>query len=313
LSWTEKFGGEYRNIVKAHLRNFAGAKEKFGNIDIMNAHVSYPAGFSAMKINEQHNVPYIITEHMGPFPFDKFITDGKLSYKISEPLMKADEIIAVSNFLSGQITSFGIKKLAVIPNMFNEKLFYQVSKDKNRDAISFLTVSALIESKGIKNLMDGILLSVKMSPNNKFIIAGTGPLENYLDEFILNNSLSQKVTLIKNPSRAAVIKLFRECDAFILPSSIESFGIVYVEAMACGNPVIATDCGGPADFVNSETGILIPPDNVEEIANAIITMGNNINKYDTEKIRKYYMDNFSFKVVCSKIVSLYEEIIKSNA
>ena len=312
VTYSEKLGGEINNIVKAHSENFKHALNKFGKIDIIHAHVSYPAGYAAMKLKNKFKVPYIITEHMGPFPFDIFIVDGKISDKISEPLSNANGIIAVSKYLSEKINSFGIKGSVVIPNMVNEELFYPVKKEKNSDAVNFLTVSALIESKGIKELLDAILLSGKTS-SNKFIIAGNGPLGNFADEFILKNNLSQKVILIRNPSRHSLIKLFQECDAFILPSRLESFGIVYVESMACGKPVIATDSGGPADFVNSETGILVSSENIMEIENAILSMTENIHSYNPEAIRKFFLENFSRKVVCSEIFSLYKEVIKSDA
>ena len=109
-----------------------------------------------------------------------------------------------------------------------------------------------------------------------------------------------------------MIKQFRNCDVYILPSRHESFGVSYIEAMACGKPVIATDCGGPADFVNSENGILVPVGNVEEISNAILNMAENYKTYDPEEIRKFFLNTFSRKVVSSEIFHLYEEVVRQN-
>lgn len=310
LTWTEKLGGEIRNIIGAHTSNFLKAQDRFGKIDIVHAHVSYPGGYSAMKIKEQFSVPYVITEHMGPFPFVNFLENGILSQKLAEPLNKADEIIAVSSFLADQIKSFGIREPVVIPNMVNENLFFPDSSVKKNKPIKFLTVSSFIESKGIKELLDGILLSVNGSEQKEFVIAGSGPLENYIREFIDRNNLTQTVTLINNPVRDSVIRLFHECDVFILPSHIESFGIVYVEAMACGKPVIATDCGGPADFVNQSNGRLIPVENVDSISDAIEYFSINLSDYSSEKIREFFTGNYSGQAVCPKIISTYEKLLQ---
>ena len=74
------------------------------------------------------------------------------------------------------------------------------------------------------------------------------------------------------------------CDAFVLASRAETFGVVYVEAMAAGLPVIATACGGPEDFVSEENGILIPADNEEKLTEALIEMYHMAHKYDKQAI-----------------------------
>jgi len=308
ITWTGKLAGETKNIIKAQIINFLKAKELFGNIDLIHAHVSYPGGFAAMKLKEKFNVPYIVTEHMGPFPFEIYLKNGKLSDKISLPLQNADRIISVSNFSAGQIKLYGINAPVVIPNIVNENVFSPLSSEINKEKIKFLTVATLIETKGIEELMEGVLLSAGKSLRCEFKIAGAGHMDQYIQEFILKNDLKDKVKLIREPSRAEIVELFRRCDVFILPSHYESFGIVYIEAMACGKPVIATDCGGPSDFVNKENGLLLEVGNVDQISEAISFMAENINMYNPKVIREFFMNNFSRKVVCSKIVSVYKEI-----
>ncbi|MDQ3194036.1 MAG: glycosyltransferase, partial [Bacteroidota bacterium] len=200
VSWTEKFGGEIKNILKAHIQNFTEAANNLGKIDLLHAHVSYPAGFSAMKIKEQFNVPFIITEHMGPFPFEQFIQNGTLSDKISKPIQNADEIITVSNYSAAKIKSFDLRKPVVIPNMINENVFYPPDNKLQTRKIKFLTATTFIERKGIRELMEGILRSDKAHLNTGFTIAGTGYMHEYIEQFIAQNSLADKVILVKGPS-----------------------------------------------------------------------------------------------------------------
>ena len=95
---------------------------------------------------------------------------------------------------------------------------------------------------------------------------------------------------------------------FVLPSRYETFGIVLIEAMACGIPVIATKCGGPEEIVTDETGLLIEKDNPEELALAIKNIWANPGKYNKQTIRKYSADKYGQSVFAEKISALYMSI-----
>jgi len=312
LTWTPKLGGEINNIVKAHESNFLKARSEFGEIDLIHAHVSFPGGFAAMELKKKYNIPYVITEHMGPFPFEKFLENGNISSKISEPLRNADRVIAVSSSLSKKIESFKIPTPVIIPNLVNENIFTPSEAENKSDdhKIKFLTVCSFVEQKGIKELMNGIMKAVQHSCNFEITIAGSGPMEQYIENFIKENKLSDIITLIRNPERKNIAGLFRESDTFILPSRHESFGIVYLEAMSCGIPVIATDCGGPSDFIRDFNGILIPVNDADKISEALIYISDNVSKYSKDVIREFVLDNYSRKAVTDKIISLYKEVLK---
>jgi len=312
LTWTGKFKGDIKNIVKAHLENFNYARKKFGAMDIIHSHSAYPGGYSAMIISRESKIPYVVTEHMAPFPFESYLINGKLSDNVSLPLVNADGIIAVSNFQAERIKSFGIKQPVVIPNVVNEEEFKADQARSPNTKIKFLTVTTFIERKGIEELLAAILNCNDKCKDCEFTIAGTGHLENYIENFISDNSLGGKVILIKDPSREEIVRLYKQCDIFILTSRLESFGIVYVEALACGKPVIATDCGGPRDFMHDKTGLLVEVGNVNEISNAILKMASGHKKYDPLNIRNFFMDNFSRQIVCEKIISYYKKILLQN-
>lgn len=312
ITWTEKLGGEIKNIIKAQTENFLEAKKISGSIDLIHAHVSYPAGYAAMELSEKFSVPFIITEHMAPFPFTTYLNKGKLSEKISAPIEKADRVISVSKFSANEIKSYGLQDPAVIPNLVNEDIFFPDYGKVNKDKVKFLTVATFNERKGIKELMECILFSTARSEKCIFTIAGTGEMDLYIEKFIFKNNLQNEVTLIKDPSRDLIAALYRECDVFILPSRDESFGIVYIEAMASGKPVVATDCGGPSDFVTKENGLIVEVGNSKQLSDAVRFMEENINSYDPKVIRQYFMENFSRRPVCAKIMSEYEDVLHRN-
>lgn len=307
ITWSEKLGGEFHNLLTAHDENFTEVEKKYGKIDVIHAHVSYPAGFAAMKLKEKYGVPYVITEHMAPFPFERYLTDGKISDKITAPVSKADEVITVSNYTAYTFESYGLRRPIVIPNIVDENIFMPKKTIPEKNKLSFLSAATFTERKGIRELLEGIKISLNEVNTNEFMIAGRGELEKYIQDFISENKLEDKITLIKEPSRNELVELYRSCDAFILPSRLESFGIVYIEAMACGKPVIATDCGGPSDFMKKDNGLLIPINDPAAVSEAIISMSGNITEYSAEKIRDYFMKNFSKEAVCPQIISVYEK------
>jgi glycosyltransferase involved in cell wall biosynthesis len=309
LTWTEKLNGETSNLTNAHNANFKMAESEYGHIDLIHAHVSYPAGYCSMNLSRKFKIPYIITEHMGPFPFEQFFDDGCLSPKISEPMNHASKIISVSNYSAAAIESFNIQRPVVIPNMVDENTFFPSDRKSDRNGtVNFLTVTSFTEGKGVQELMRGILNSDFENLNIKFTIAGSGPMESYVKDFIRENSLGHIVKLVFDPQRDVVVDLFQSCDAFILPSRLESFGIVFVEALACGKPVIATDCGGPADYLNEENGILIPVGDPASVTEAINAMARSISTYDSTKIREFFLNNFSRAAVCPKLISVYQSV-----
>ena len=91
----------------------------------------------------------------------------------------------------------------------------------------------------------------------------------------------------------------------------ENFGVVYIEAMACGKPVIATSAGGPNEIVNEEVGLLVSPKDVEALEKAIDYMLDHSKDFNPEKLVKYISTRYSYEVVGKKNHRVYLDVMKT--
>jgi len=304
LTWSKRlpFGGVNR-IYASIRKTVERILDKFGKIDIIHAHVSYPAGFIAYKILKEFNIPFVLTEHMSPFPFKSLLKGNKPINEIIIAFQNAKRTIAVSRSLCNRIRSFGLPCTDVVPNLVDETKFYL--SDKKNDVFTFLTICGITEQKGIDILLYAVSkLDKNLISKTQFIIGGDGPkLDEYKNLAIklgLNN-----VHFIGRVDRNEAPRLFSSSHVYVMPSRHETFGVVFAEAIASGLPVIATRCGGPEDIVNESNGILIDVDDVEGLSKSISYMFENYHKYDPKKIREDFERRFSKKAVVSQLMKIY--------
>ena len=94
-------------------------------------------------------------------------------------------------------------------------------------------------------------------------------------------------------------------NCFVLSSNYETFGVVLIEALSCGIPVISTDCGGPIDIVSNFNGLLIDVGNVEQLSNAMKYMFINKSMYDPTYIRAEVLKKFGAETFVEQVSKIY--------
>ncbi|WP_163833056.1 glycosyltransferase [Spartinivicinus ruber] len=312
ITWSKQLPLNCINsIIEANRKNLLSATNKFGKIDIIHAHVSYPAGFVAAKLKEEFGIPYVLTEHMSPFPFSPYLTpDGKLIDELQESFDKADKVVAVSPSLKKKINKFNINNVVYVPNVIDERRF-NISSSNNKKFI-FFTLCKLTEQKGIDTLLTAISLLRLKNSNIYFRIGGDGPLRKKLIHMTKTLGIEDQVEWLGEVTRSQASQQFGECHAYVMPSRHETFGIVFAESIASGKPVIATRCGGPECIVNSENGILVDIDDPEQLSDAMYELYNNYQNYSPIKIRQDFEQRFSRRAVVSQLHSIYLDLLKRS-
>ena len=288
----------YKEIVK-----------KEGVIDIIHAQSSLWGGISAAYIAEKYNIPLVITEHSsverGPYVKKSYIPFICDSYK------KAQKVITVGNGLKNEIESLsGRQDIEVIGNLVDLSKFTIKKRIKN-EKIIFFSLAFLEGEKGFDTLIKSFAKKFK-DKEAVLYIGGDGSQRSWLEALTVENGVKDQIIFLGALSRDDVSKWMNKCDCFVLPSRYETFGVVYIEALASGRPVIGALNGGAEDIINNLNGYLIPIDDIDILAEKMIEVYDNIESYDEEEIRIDCLKRFSPKVIVNKIISVYKEVLKDS-
>ena len=287
----------YKEVVK-----------KEGKVDVIHAQSSLWGGISAAYVAKKYNIPLVITEHSsvkrGQYVRESYYKRIVNSYK------SADAIIAVGNGLKKEIEELTSRKdIKVIGNLVDLSLFNIRNIKRENNEFIFFSVAFLEGEKGLDTLIKAFSMRFK-NEKVRLVIGGDGSQRQWLEGIAKNEGIENQVTFTGALSREEVAEWMNKCDAFVLPSRYETFGVVYIEALASGKPVIGTFNGGAEDIVTKDVGILVNIDNIKELSYAMEYIRKNNKEYQHDKLRKYCTEKFSANVIIKKIINVYKELIK---
>lgn len=309
LTCPERFPlGAMRRLLKVNRRNHELAISRFGKIDLIHAHVSYPAGHVARTLAREKEIPYVVTEHMGPFPFASMLErNGDVRREIRLALNDAAATVAVSPVLARDIGAFGLPVTKVIPNLVDERRFQPAAPAS--DKFIFLTLCSISEQKGIGDLIRAISVWNPETDRFEFRIAGEGQMSLEYQKLAERLGVADRIRWLGPIGRKEVPALFSDCHVYVMPSRHETFGIVYAEAIACGKPVIATRCGGPEYIVNEHNGRLVNVGDVKDLAKTMQWMATHWSDFDAKIIRADFETRFSRPAVVGELRNLYQSVL----
>lgn len=279
-------------------RAIARIEKEFGTPKCIHAHCCQQA-ISVTDYCVERHVPYIITEHITP------LNEGdQIEARKEKALKGAKAVIAVSNALGRDIKKNYDADSVVVPNIVDLSEFKYSKLDNNRkDVFEFLAAASANHGKGFDILVKAYAKFVNAATTNSHLtIMGDGPELPVIKELASELGVIGNITFTGSYVRKDFAERLANSDCFVLPSRSETFGIVYIEALATGTPVIATKCGGPEDFVNDSNGLLVDIEDVDGLAAAMQTMMDTIGNYDGQKISQYCKERFSAEEISKQIL-----------
>ncbi|MDY6854432.1 MAG: glycosyltransferase family 4 protein [Thermodesulfobacteriota bacterium] len=185
----------------------------------------------------------------------------------------ADRLICISQEVVCCAIHAGAKKdrLVVITNPVDLSTFHPANEVK--DNYTCLYVGALRPTKGVEYLIHAIPHVLKQLPETRFLLVGDGPQKEEIERFIAEYEIDEAVHLEGYIPHDKLPLYYQRAHIFIMPSLNEPQGIVTLEAMACGLPVIASNVGGIPEMVqDGHNGLLVPPKNSEALGKAIVRL-----------------------------------------
>lgn len=281
--------------------------------DLIHAHSARWAGPAAQKISAELGVPYVITEHFSGFQRDT-LSNGMLR-RARDSFRHAAQVAAVSPSLKTTLVQRDLvhsHRVRVIPNFVDEDVFTLPPRPRSGPPFRFAALAHLHPRKGMDVLLQAFDQAFRDEIDAELIIGGDGPARTSLEQTTQALPSAARIRFTGVLSREEVRALLWRSHAFVHPSRHETFGVVLIEAMATGLPVVATACGGPEDLVTPATGRLAEPGDVGSLARNMRTLFDTAETYASATIRQRTVRQFGRDAFSRRTLALYDDAVRSH-
>lgn len=269
--------------------------------DVVHAHYVFPSGLLGLLFKWFLHKRLVVTAHGGDI--DKMAKKNALLFGLTKTILgKADHIVAVGEELQNQlISTFSINqnKLSLLNMGVNRKVFKPIDKKQARiqcgleqDGQVILFVGNILEQKGLLELLSSIRILIQTGEKVTLYIIGAEKSDVFkrrLEQKIRDEQINDHIVFLGVKDQADIALWMSAADCLVLPSHIEGFGLVALEAMACGTPVIGSEVGGLKYLLAEGTGVGTPVQNSYELANNISTVLSSEekrNQFITKGLKK---------------------------
>lgn len=297
--------------IREGMRLFEQYVKENGRPDLIHAHVIFYGGVLAHRISEKYGIPFVITEHNSGYARG-FVKPWQLALG-AKAVKSAAACIAVGEKFAALLDDtykFPSGSWKYIPNMVSGRFFEHSlagNRGPNSTEFRFCTVCTLNPNKGVDFLIRAFAASFRGQKTVRLVLGGGGPDLFSLEQLVASSGIADQVSFLGPLRRDQVVDLIAHSDAFVLPSHYETFGVVLVEALALGKPVVATRCGGPESIVRPSDGFLVDKSNVQALASAMQSLLEGQSDYCPHQIRESCWSRFSAQSVVSRITDVYEQ------
>jgi glycosyltransferase involved in cell wall biosynthesis len=276
---------------------------EYGKPDIVHLH-RFESGLLAMELKKKFGIPFVITEHSS-----RFLTDSipEKQMRWAKEIFSAGSLnIAVSKSLQEKLEKlFGVR-FHYLPNLTDTSFFQPANRSGQP---RFLSVGNLTRNKNQALAIEAFNLWFQKHGNGQLIIIGSGPEEKQLKSLAGRLGISEKVHFTGQISRSALADQLRQSTCLLITSRHETFGVVAIEALSSGLPVISTRCGGPESIISNGVHGYFTSFMPEDVAQHMELLLQNGQQFPPEALHHYAVNEFSRKAVAEKLQAIYQEIL----
>jgi len=247
--------------------------------------------------------------HIHSPTFFTYLNKGKLTKLLIKVLLSPySKLVVLTPWWQNVLEAHKIDKTSIVsanPNNVNyckiaNQYLIEPRKINDSNKINIVTMARLVKGKGIEAVIGAML---RLPKSYCLTIAGDGPNYQEYKSLVKELKLDDRVTFKGWINGSQKEELLREADVFCLPSTYDSFGMVFIEAMAFDLPVIAYDWGPIKDVVTPEVGVCCSEPSIENVANSLIKVCNNLKRYSGKGPREV-MQKYTPTIVAKNITKL---------
>jgi glycosyltransferase involved in cell wall biosynthesis len=318
----------FRLGIPYPIPNITGYKpflEAVKSSSLIHAHGHpYLSSLAAAKLAKRYNKPFILTQHNTFIEYNSIwdTVENLNDLAVGKQTIKeAKKIIVISKATKNYVLRLGAdpEKVEVIYNGVDLERF-KPSDSKGvtvrkklgiaEDAVVAATVRRLVYKNGIDTLIDCAQITASTNPRLVYLVIGKGPDFEAVKTRIAQLGIEKNFILAGFVSDEELPSYYNASDFFILPSkSGEGLPLVALEAMASGLPVVATDVGGIREVSQKGYGMIVPPNQPQLLANAVIAVANQNLASQHQKLREIMIEKYSWDVNIERVTKVYQEII----
>lgn len=278
-------------------------------IDLIHVNWGYPDGCAVAWLSRWLQIPYVLTEHQGSI--GKLLQRGYYNRLLGSAYRRGKKLILVSESLLEplKLVRGGIPQPVVIPNGIDTQKFTLAKKNPHLGRLVYM--GNLIPNKGVAYLIQALEILRGQGHSFTLDIYGGGSQRHGLEALASRLQLSGFVGFKGTVAPERIPQLLADYDALVLPTLVESFGMVLIEALAAGLPVLSTYSGGPEHIVAPEVGTLVQPGSAAELAAGILGLQQRWEDFDPEQIRDYCRQRFDLRRLCPLLEQVYREAANS--
>lgn len=307
-----KFGFPYGigllKMLRAFYNDIIINKKDLDRFDIIHAHKLTYEGYIAYLLNVKFNIPYCVSIRATDFKVIKFRRDLKRKYK--KIILNSEKIFCISYWMVDELRkTFGEEtiseiesKITILPNIIDKKEYKFNTLTNNKYVTIFKITKGNIKRKNIKRT----LLALKyLEDGTTLDIIGDGSGYKDLEKFIQNNGLEDRVNLKGKMNNSKILEILGEYKCLIMCSLQETFGLVYVEALINGVPIIYNKGTGIDGFFDN-IGKAVNGKSIKSIRESIEDMNCNFKEYK-KNVKALQEDGKLLIFTKEKVSQLYKK------
>lgn len=298
LRWLSAGEALFTRYIKQH-----------GRPDVLHAHCVANGGLLAQRIRRRYGIPYVITEHSSTY--ERGLVKNWQRPQMASAVADAARLWAVSNSFGNLLEQFYPgSRWQYLPNMLPPLFAAEPPPRVPRQdgATVFCSVGALQPHKGFDLLLSALAAGRQAGENWYLHLVGGGPCAAALQEQAAALGLTDAVRFWGAQTPDTVRSVMAQSDIFVSASRVETFGVVLIEALSQGLPIVAADNSGPRSIWNPQRGLLATNGSATALYGAMYSLAQQKNSYPPQHLRASCLAEFGAPAIAGRLLAAYREV-----